>query len=126
MKRVVTTVCAVFLFSGAAAHAQPQREPDAGHETKPATQCQAAANALEDLPPCSQLKIEGEGTGPRRLTGSVECELSGGVKVFAETIEIYRKPGTNQIVAIGNVVFSGLEGHISARRLEYDTATGTG
>ena len=126
MTRVVTAVCAVFLFSGAAAHAQPQRAADAGQETKPATQSPAPANALEDLPPCSQLKIEGEGTGPRRLIGSVECELSGGVKVFAERIEIDRKPGTNQIVAIGNVVFSGPEGHISAGRLEYDTATGTG
>ena len=99
MTRVVTAVCAVFLFSGAAAHAQPRRAADAGQETKPATQSPAPANALEDLRPCSQLKIEGEGTGFRRLTGSVECELSGGVKVFAETIEIRGKPGTNGIVA---------------------------
>jgi LPS-assembly protein len=126
MPWVRTVACLMCLGSGIEAHAQPQPSPDVPQETAAASQSQAPANALEDLPPCSQLKMTQDSAGPRRLTGNVECELSDGTKVFAEIMEIYRDVATNRIVATGNVVFSGPEGHISAERLEYDTATGTG
>ena len=63
----------------------------------------------------------------RSAHGNVECELPDGVKVFGRrrsTSSPRRAP--TAIVATGNVVFTGPEGHIAADRLEYDTATGTG
>ena len=126
MPWAVTLVCLVCCLSAVVVHAQPPTPPAAEPPAAPATESQRPADSLEDIPDCSQVRMTREGPGHRRFTGNVECELPDGVRVFAETIDVITETGTNRIVATGNVVFTGPEGHISAERLEYDTATGTG
>ncbi len=58
------------------------------------------------------------------LTGQVELPLGTQTTLFADQIEMFRD--TNRLIAQGNVVFSTAEGRLSAERLEYDVATGTG
>jgi LPS-assembly protein len=57
------------------------------------------------------------------LTGQVELPL-GEATLFAEQVEIFRDK--NRVLAQGNVVFATPEGRLSADRLDYDVATGTG
>lgn len=58
------------------------------------------------------------------LTGQVELPLGTQTTLFADQIEMFRD--TNRLIAQGNVVFSTAEGRLSAERLDYDVATGTG
>ena len=57
-------------------------------------------------------------------TGKVELPLGIQTTLFADQIELFRD--TNRVVAQGNVVFATAEGRLSAERLEYDVASGTG
>jgi LPS-assembly protein len=58
------------------------------------------------------------------FTGLVELPLGAQTTLFADQIELFRD--TNRVIAQGNVVFASAEGRLSADRLEYDVATGTG
>jgi LPS-assembly protein len=58
------------------------------------------------------------------LTGQVELPLGTQTTLFADQIELFRD--TNRVIAQGNVVFASTEGRLSAERLEYDVASGTG
>jgi LPS-assembly protein len=58
------------------------------------------------------------------LTGQVELPLGTQTTLFADQIELFRD--TNRLIAQGNVVFATAEGRLSADRLEYDVASGTG
>jgi LPS-assembly protein len=58
------------------------------------------------------------------LIGQVELPLSETTTLFADQIEMFRD--TNRVIAQGNVVFATEEGRLSAERLEYDVASGTG
>ena len=58
------------------------------------------------------------------LTGEVELPLGPQTTLFADQVELFRD--TNRVVAQGNVVFATPEGRLSAERLEFDVATGTG
>jgi LPS-assembly protein len=58
------------------------------------------------------------------LTGQVELPLGPQTTLFADQIEMFRD--TNRVIAQGNVVFASAEGRLSADRLEYDVASGTG
>ncbi len=58
------------------------------------------------------------------LTGQVELPLGTSTTLFADQIELFRD--TNRVLAQGNVVFATPEGRVSAERMEYDAATGTG
>ena len=58
------------------------------------------------------------------LTGQVELPLGTQTTLFADQIELFRD--TNRVIAQGNVVFASPEGRLSADRLEYDVASGTG
>jgi LPS-assembly protein len=58
------------------------------------------------------------------LTGQVELPLGAQTTLFADQVEIFRD--TNRVIAQGNVVFASAEGRLSAERLEYDVASGTG
>ena len=65
--------------------------------------------------------------GHVHFTGNVQCELPDGVMLSADVMDIYTDDDDrNRIVAVGNVVFDGPEGHVAAERLEYDTSTATG
>ena len=61
-----------------------------------------------------------------RHIGRVTCMLPDGGRVFGDTIDVFGEDGSSRIVAEGHVVFDGPDGHISAEKLEYHTATGTG
>ena len=80
---------------------------------------------MNRLPDCEQAQLK---TTPERLeyTGNVECELPDGAKLFADEVFVYLMEDRARIVATGNVVFDGPEGHISSARMDYDTSTGTG
>jgi LPS-assembly protein len=58
------------------------------------------------------------------LTGQVELPLGPQTTLFADQVEMFKD--TNRVIAQGNVVFASAEGRLSADRLEYDVATGTG
>jgi LPS-assembly protein len=58
------------------------------------------------------------------LTGQVELPLGTEIMLFADQVELFRD--TNRVIAQGNVVFATAEGRLSAERLEYDVASGTG
>jgi LPS-assembly protein len=58
------------------------------------------------------------------LTGQVELPLGPQTTLFADQIELFRD--TNRVLAQGNVVFATAEGRLSADRMEYDVASGTG
>jgi LPS-assembly protein len=58
------------------------------------------------------------------LTGQVELPLSVQTTLFAEQVELFRDE--NRVLAQGNVTFATAEGRVSAERLEYDVASGTG
>ena len=58
------------------------------------------------------------------LTGEVELPLDTQTTLFAEQVELFRD--TNRVLAQGNVVFATPEGRVSAERVEYDVASGTG
>ena len=86
----------------------------------------AAQDAARDLPDiCTADTQESEGDHVR-LQGGVECTLPDGGRVFGAVIRVFTEQDARRIVAEGNVVFSGPDGHIWADRLDYNTATGTG
>jgi len=58
--------------------------------------------------------------------GDVTCQLPDGARVYGDVIRFIQETDGARIEGEGNVVFSGPEGHISAERMEYHTATGTG
>ena len=58
------------------------------------------------------------------LTGQVELPLNTQTTLFADQIEMFRD--TNRLIAQGNVTFATAEGRVSAERMEYDVANGTG
>jgi LPS-assembly protein len=123
MRRAVFP-CVVCLLCAAAADAQePPSAPAAGAEAPRPAQ---PPDAIDRLPPCEQETFDQIAGDHWRLSGNVDCDLPDGVKVFADVIDIFMDGGTTRIVAGGNVVFTGGEGHIAAERLEYSTGTGTG
>jgi LPS-assembly protein len=58
------------------------------------------------------------------MSGEAELPLGPQTTLFADQIELFRD--TNRVIAQGNVVFASAEGRLSADRLEYDVASGTG
>jgi hypothetical protein len=58
------------------------------------------------------------------LIGQVELPLDAKTTLFADQVELFLD--TNRVIAQGNVVFAMAEGRLSAERMEYDVATGTG
>ena len=58
------------------------------------------------------------------MSGEAELPLGPQTTLFADQIELFRD--TNRVIAQGNVVFASAEGRLSAERLEYDVASGTG
>ena len=117
---VVFSWAACLLCAGAAGAQEP---PVASGSPAPARSGQERPDAL---PPCAQESVERISADHWRYVGNVECELPDGVKVVADVIDLFAEGDASRIVATGNVVFTGREGHISAERLEYSTRTGTG
>ena len=58
------------------------------------------------------------------LKGQVELPLGNQTTLFADQVELFRDK--NRLLAQGNVTFATPEGRLSAERLEYDVAAGTG
>src|SRR3982751_1698514 len=117
MVRVVLVSCVVCLLAVSAASAQ-QPQPAA-----PQDPAQAAPAALANVTG-QQERWEQVAPGHLRHTGQVALDLSGGIKLFADVVDIFSE--TNNIVASGNVVFTNPEGRLSAESVEFNLATGTG
>ncbi|MGH9348081.1 MAG: LPS-assembly protein LptD, partial [Vicinamibacterales bacterium] len=72
----------------------------------------------------SQWRLERVSSTHIRMTGQVEIEHQSGVKLFADELDLHTD--TDTLTASGNVVFTNLEGRISAERVEFNTRTQTG
>jgi len=108
--------CVVCIASAGRAAAQQPESPPA---QTPGT---AATRLLDQI---NQRSLRSECKGDYCiLTGQVELPLGPETTLFADQVEMFRD--TNRVIAQGNVVFAGAEGRLSADRLEYDVATGTG
>ncbi|HKH74001.1 MAG TPA: hypothetical protein VKA59_21735, partial [Vicinamibacterales bacterium] len=113
--------CGVCLSAAMAAAQQPEQPPP---QNPPATGSQPATGSRL-LDQINQRSLKSECKGDYCiLTGQVELPLSAQTTLFADQIEMFRD--TNRVVAQGNVVFATAEGRLSADRLEYDVASGTG
>jgi LPS-assembly protein len=108
--------CVVCLSSATRAAAQQPDQP-------PAESPSSTGSRLLDQINQRSLKSECKGDYCI-LTGQVELPLGPQTTLFADQIELFRD--TNRVLAQGNVVFATAEGRLSADRLEYDVATGTG
>jgi LPS-assembly protein len=100
------------------------RTADAQQPDQPPPQ-NPPANGSRLLDQINQRSLKSECKGDYCiLTGQVELPLGAQTTLFADQIEMFRD--TNRLVAQGNVVFATAEGRLSADRLEYDVASGTG
>jgi LPS-assembly protein len=123
MVRAFLVSCVVCL--GAASGAAAQQPPPAPvpPAAQPAPAPPAGSNPLANLTGQSGSWEQVE-AGHFRYTAAVALELAGGVKLFADVVEIFT--ATNKIVASGNVVFTNPDGRLSAERVEFDLTTATG
>ncbi len=117
MARTVLFSCLVCLLSAAPLVAQaPAPAP------QPAAPSQGGSGLARLLNGTADRQ---ESTGDLfRLIGRVELPMPDGGKFFADTIDIHLD--SDRLEAQGNVVFAGAEGRISADRVEFDLAKGTG
>ena len=122
MRRLTMIACAACVLIAAGARAQ---DAGAGAATATPGPPQPGQGATT-LPDCGQSAVEQVATGHYRYTGNVECPLPGDVTVFADRLDLFTGDTGTRLVATGNVVFTGPDGHLSADRLEYDTGTGLG
>jgi LPS-assembly protein len=98
------------------AAAQPPEQPPAQAQPSP------GSRLLDQI---NQRSLKSECKGDYCiLTGQVELPLGTQTMLFADQIELFRD--TNRVIAQGNVTFATPEGRLSAERLEYDVASGTG
>jgi lipopolysaccharide assembly outer membrane protein LptD (OstA) len=124
MVRAVLVSCVVCLLAvSAAAAQQPPAAPTQPAAVQPAPAPPAVTNPLANLTGQSGSWEQVE-AGHFRYTAAVALELAGGVKLFADVVEIFTT--TNKIVATGNVVFTNPDGRLSAERVEFDVTTATG
>jgi LPS-assembly protein len=65
-------------------------------------------------------------TRQANFIGNAACVLPDSARMNADSIAVSTRDGGTHIVAEGNVVFSGPDGHINAERLEYNVSTATG
>jgi LPS-assembly protein len=108
--------CVVCLSASRTAAAQQPDQP--APQSPPAT----GSRLLDQI---NQRSLKSECKGDYCiLTGQVELPLGTQTTLFADQIEMFRD--TNRVIAQGNVVFATAEGRLSADRLEYDVASGTG
>lgn len=115
LARLLLASCLVCLAGAATLDAQ---EPDGPEGTSP-----AAPGILEQIA-STQGKLDCPTPDHCIFTGEVEQELPGGIRFFADRIEIFARE--NRLVASGNVVFANPEGRIAADRVEFDLLTRTG
>ncbi|HEY9466655.1 MAG TPA: putative LPS assembly protein LptD, partial [Vicinamibacterales bacterium] len=108
--------CVVCLLLAGTAAAQQAEQPPAQGETSTGSRLLDAINQRSNTFTC-----EGDHC---MLTGQVELPLGPQTTLFADQVEMFKD--TNRVIAQGNVVFASAEGRLSADRLEYDVATGTG
>jgi LPS-assembly protein len=114
--RVLLLLCFLCLPGAMTTFAQQAEEPRAEGQPRP-------GGSLLDRFNSKQFSFECKGDSCT-LTGQVELPLDSQTKLFADKVELFRD--TNRLVATGNVVFSNVEGRLSADRLEYDVDSGTG
>ena len=108
--------CVVCLLGPSSAAAQQAEQPPA--QTPPST----GSRLLDQINQRSN-KFECKGDYCI-LSGEAELPLGKDTTLFADQIEMFRD--TNRVIAQGNVTFATPEGRLSAERLEYDVASGTG
>jgi LPS-assembly protein len=85
-----------------------------------------ARESVAQIPGCDlskQFRLELVTASHWRLTGEVEIDC-GGQKFFANQVDVYTD--TNLLTAEGNVVFQTDDARISADRVEFNMADGTG
>lgn len=85
----------------------------------------ASVTAAQPIPgyDSRQFRIERVSENHIRLTGEVEIERDDW-KLYAEQVELFTD--TDQLVAIGNVVYSSTDNRIAADRVEFNTEAQTG
>jgi len=110
----------------AAGSTQAQEQAPAGNTAAPAQTTPASRLDNSKLPELCKSDKFGLEENAAVYEGTAECQLPNGGRVWADVIKFIQETDGARIEADGNVVFSGPEGHISAERMEYHTATGTG
>ena len=112
MVRTLLFSCVVCLLAAAPAAAQQPAAPP----PSPAALLTTLLNAKG-----YRTEIEGDHI---RIVDAVEIPMPSGDTFFADQVDIYTD--TSRLIATGNVVVANAEGRISANRVEFDLATGTG
>ena len=121
MVRLILFSCLVCLCQASVARGQQAAAAPAAAGTAPGQPCTVQ---LRNLSNTKQWTFEQVAPDHTRLTGQVDLDLCGGVKFFADQVDLY--PDMNTLVASGNVVFTNPEGRIAADSVEFDTMAGTG
>ncbi len=107
----------VFLWLACACVAPPALAQQPASQDSP-------SNDLIDLLEAFGGQLEHDGDHIRARGGvDLPVPRHPGLRVFADTIDIDRK--TEQLVANGNVTFSGPDGHVSADLMEFNIKDGT-
>src|SRR4051812_25145627 len=106
MVRVALISCFVCLLGAAAFAQQPQAPPPEPAPANPFGNLTGQQERWEQVAP-----------GHLRHTGQVALELAGGVRLFADVVDIFTD--TNKVIASGNVVFTNPEGRLSAETVEF-------
>jgi LPS-assembly protein len=125
MLRSVLASCLLGVLATGLASAQDQTPPSS--ESSP--QAPAGSFAGLDTAKLPELcRAAKQSVADKHIiySGGADCVLPDNGRVFAESIDIVTDDEGTHIVAEGNVVFTGADGHIDAERLEYNTGTGTG
>lgn len=115
--------CAACLWTSPALAQAPAAAPPAETAPAPANSGNSSTTTLPlGISNWSSWKFESEGDHLHLIN---QAAIEGtNLKFFADDVDLY--VNTNRVVASGNVVFTNAEGRISAERVEFDTATGTG
>jgi LPS-assembly protein len=115
--------CAACLWTSPALAQAPATAPPAETAPAPANSGNSSTTSLPlGISNWSSWKFESEGDHLHLIN---QAAIEGtNLKFFADDVDLY--VNTNRVVASGNVVFTNADGRISAERVEFDTATGTG
>src|SRR5690348_12506347 len=117
--RVVLSFVCLCLCRAAVVCAQ---QPETSAQTTPETSVRHTT--LFDRLQAVSDKQETVSKDQLRLIGNVELPVDDQTKMFADQIDLFFD--TKKLVAVGNVVFAGTEGRITAEKIEFNVENNTG